>query len=131
MMSFASLWEPTSLCACAPAFPWQRGRNESSAGQFAGGGPCAALCPLRQGAGNRRSNVPLHAMLGAAGSGLSGMGIGAAGVRFALERNLARTARIIIAGKFERRVAIPRIVAASRSPVNGYDVRRQYASGPA
>src|ERR1700739_967580 len=131
MMSFARLREPTYLCVCVPAFPWRRGRNESDAGQFAGRDACAALRPLRQGAGNRGSNVPLHAMLGAAGSGLSGMGIGAAGVRFAPERNLARAAKIISPGKFERCLAIPRIVAPDRSPTHGYYVRRQYASRPA
>src|SRR5579864_1639285 len=73
----------------------------------------------------------MYAMLGAAGGRLSGMGIGAAWVCAALERNLARAARIVTAGKCQRRLALPRVVAPSRSAEYSYDVRRQHASSSA
>src|SRR6478736_2741832 len=98
-MNFASRQERTYLFACAPALQLQREHNEHSTDEAADRHTRLALCPLRQSAGNRRSNVPMHTMLGAAGGRLSGMGIGAAGVRVAIERNLARAARILAAGK--------------------------------
>src|SRR5437660_12891337 len=111
-MSFAGRPAPTFRSAFGPAFPWRRRRNEYSACEFANRHACAALRPLRQGAGYRGPNVPLHAMHGAAGSGLSGMGRGTAGIRAAPEGNLAGAARIATAGELKRRLALPRAAAS-------------------